>query len=163
MLLGGVSYLGLFVNGLTAALAAATAAVYLYAYTPLKKISAVNTLVGAVAGALPPVFGWSAAAGRLELGAGILFGILFFWQFPISFASPSPGFAAKTIPGGVRRAAGGSARRPARSLHALLGALALLAVSWVPVWAGRGTGAYAVLATALGAALVALGFHFHRD
>lgn len=162
LLLGGVAYLGFFVNGLTAGLAAATAAVYLYAYTPLKKISAVNTLVGAVAGALPPVFGWSAAADRLELGAGILFGILFFWQFPHFFALAwlyredysRAGFVVLPV---VQPDGRGT------SLHALLGALALLAVSWAPVWAGRGTGAYAVLATALGAALVALGFHFHRD
>jgi hypothetical protein len=89
-------------TALTAALAAATAAVYLYAYTPLKKISAVNTLVGAVAGALPPVFGWSAATGRLELGAAdplrhsLLLAIS-------AFLRPRLALPRGLFPGGVRR------------------------------------------------------------
>src|SRR6476660_3648098 len=64
----GVVYLGFACNGLTAALAAITFAVYIFAYPPLKRVSTFNTLVGAVPGALPPVIGWAAA--RDSLGAG---------------------------------------------------------------------------------------------
>ncbi len=78
----GILYLAWAVNFLTAFLAALTLSVYIYLYTPLKKVTALCTAVGAVAGALPPVMGWAAARGRLGPEAWTLFAILFFWQFP---------------------------------------------------------------------------------
>jgi protoheme IX farnesyltransferase len=84
--LAGVVYLGLACNWLSASLAAATIVIYIFAYTPLKRISTTNTLVGAIPGALPPVIGWAAATGRVDLGAWSLFAILFFWQMPHFFA-----------------------------------------------------------------------------
>jgi protoheme IX farnesyltransferase len=84
--LGGVFYLILLCNWLSAGLAAATIVIYIFAYTPLKRVSTVNTLVGAIPGALPPVVGWAAASGRLDIGAWSLFAILFFWQLPHFFA-----------------------------------------------------------------------------
>jgi protoheme IX farnesyltransferase len=84
--LGGVFYLILLCNWLSAALAATTIVIYIFAYTPLKRVSTVNTLVGAIPGALPPVVGWAAASGRLDIGAWSLFTILFFWQLPHFFA-----------------------------------------------------------------------------
>ncbi len=83
---GGAVYLGLALNPLTAWLALATAAVYLGAYTPLKRIHPLCTLVGAFPGAMPGVLGWTAARGRLDLSAFILFAIVFFWQFPHFFS-----------------------------------------------------------------------------
>lgn len=80
--LGGVALLAWQVNLLTAALALACQVVYLGVYTPLKMRSTLNTLVGAVCGAIPPMMGWSAAAGRLEAGAWVLGVILFVWQVP---------------------------------------------------------------------------------
>lgn len=82
----GVIYLTLLCNRLSAALAAATIVIYIFAYTPLKRVSTVNTLVGAIPGALPPMVGWAAATDRLEPGAWSLFAILFFWQLPHFFA-----------------------------------------------------------------------------
>jgi heme o synthase len=67
---------------LAAAVACATWASYLFAYTPLKRRTPLATLVGAVPGALPPVIGWAAARGSLDAGAFILFAILFLWQVP---------------------------------------------------------------------------------
>lgn len=84
--IAGVVYLTVFCNVLSAILAAATIAIYVLAYTPLKRVSTVNTLIGAIPGALPPVVGWVAATGHLELGAWSLFTILFFWQMPHFFA-----------------------------------------------------------------------------
>ena len=84
--IAGVSYLTIACNWLSAALAAATIVIYIFAYTPLKRISTANTLVGAIPGALPPMIGWAAASGRLEPGAWSLFAILFFWQLPHFFA-----------------------------------------------------------------------------
>lgn len=82
----GVGYLARACNWLSASLAAATIVIYIFAYTPLKRISTANTLVGAIPGALPPMIGWAAACGRLDPGAWSLFAILFVWQLPHFFA-----------------------------------------------------------------------------
>lgn len=84
--LGGSVYLAVFANPLTGLLTFLTSFVYLAAYTPLKRISPICTFVGAFPGAMPGVLGWTAARGRLEWGALILFGILFVWQFPHFFS-----------------------------------------------------------------------------
>lgn len=78
----GVGALTLAVNLLAGLLAAFTLTVYLLLYTPLKKRSALCTLVGAIPGAMPPLIGWAAARGSLELEVWLLFGILFLWQLP---------------------------------------------------------------------------------
>ena len=67
---------------LAAALTAATIAIYVLAYTPLKKITPQTTWIGAAAGAMPPLIGWAAAAGSLSPKAWALFGIQFLWQIP---------------------------------------------------------------------------------
>jgi heme o synthase len=83
---GGSIYLAVFTNPLTGLLTFLTSVVYLGAYTPLKRVSPICTFVGAFPGAMPGVLGWTAARGRLELGALILFAILFAWQFPHFFS-----------------------------------------------------------------------------
>jgi len=80
--LGGVTYLWFAANHGTALLALATCVAYLGLYTPLKKLSPVCTFVGAFPGAMPGVLGWTAARGRLDWEAFVLFAIVFFWQFP---------------------------------------------------------------------------------
>jgi protoheme IX farnesyltransferase len=78
----GLLYLALAVNLLTSLLGAVTLASYLLVYTPLKRVTAFNTLVGAIPGALPPLMGWAAARGEITAGGWTLFAILFFWQLP---------------------------------------------------------------------------------
>jgi protoheme IX farnesyltransferase len=81
--LGGTAYLAFALPHPAAALVAAVTFVcYVAVYTPLKRLTSVNTLVGAVPGALPPVIGWAAARGRLDWEAAGLFLILFLWQVP---------------------------------------------------------------------------------
>ncbi len=80
--LGGSVYLALTTNVLTGALALGTAVTYLAFYTPLKRLSPISTFVGAFPGAMPPLLGWTAIRGKLELEAVLLFLIVFFWQFP---------------------------------------------------------------------------------
>lgn len=84
--IAGVVYLTFACNWLSALFAAATIVIYIFAYTPLKRVSTFNTLVGAIPGALPPVVGWAAASGGAGIGAWTLFSILFFWQLPHFFA-----------------------------------------------------------------------------
>ena len=79
---GGVGYLAAFVGLLVSALAAMTLASYVFVYTPLKRHTSLSTLIGAVPGALPIAGGWAAATGNLDLGAWVLFWILFLWQLP---------------------------------------------------------------------------------
>jgi heme o synthase len=78
----GLALLGAAVNGLTALLAAVTLATYVLAYTPLKRVTSLCTLVGAVPGAIPPMMGWAAARGALGREAWALFAVLFLWQLP---------------------------------------------------------------------------------
>lgn len=80
--LAGVGVLAAFVNLLTAALGLVTVLLYVGVYTPLKRMTTLNTIVGAVPGAIPPVMGWTAATGALGVPAGVLFAILFLWQLP---------------------------------------------------------------------------------
>jgi heme o synthase len=72
-----------FVAGyLACLLGVVTSVSYLLAYTPLKKRTVWATFIGAIPGAIPPMIGWTAATGKLDAGAWLLFAILFFWQFP---------------------------------------------------------------------------------
>ena len=80
--IAGALYLYFAAGALAAGLGVATCLGYLLAYTPLKKRTVWATFVGAFPGAVPPMIGWVAASGRLDLGAWLLFAILFFWQFP---------------------------------------------------------------------------------
>src|SRR5467141_978081 len=75
-------YLGSFVNLLSAVLGLTVIAGYLFLYTPLKTRTTLSTVVGAFPGAMPPLIGWAAARGQIDVGAWVLFAILFLWQFP---------------------------------------------------------------------------------
>ena len=84
--LGGVALLVWKVNLLSGFIVLLTAFLYVLVYTPLKRVSWLNTSIGAIPGALPPVAGWAAATGRLDWGAWVLFLILFAWQHPHFYA-----------------------------------------------------------------------------
>lgn len=78
----GVMVLALGANPLAAAIGLAVVVIYIAVYTPLKKVTQLNTLVGAVPGSLPPVLGWAAATGHLDREALSLFLIMYIWQLP---------------------------------------------------------------------------------
>ena len=78
---GGL-WLAIFANLLASLIALLTLATYLFFYTPLKRRTALCTLVGAFPGAAPPLIGCAAAAGRITSEAWLLYAILFLWQFP---------------------------------------------------------------------------------
>lgn len=78
----GIVYLYFTVNMLTSVLAFLTWSGYLFIYTPMKRLTSLNTVIGAIPGALPALGGWAAASNSLDAGAWILFAIMFFWQFP---------------------------------------------------------------------------------
>lgn len=158
---GGTLLLAATVNLLTALLGAASAALYVLVYTPLKRRSPVSTLVGAVPGAIPPVMGWTAARGALAPEAALLFAILFFWQIPHFLAIAwlfredyaRAGFPMLSVvdPGGSSTAR-----------HAVLGVVALLAASVAPAAVGLAGALYAGVALLLGAAFLAVAARFAR-
>ncbi|MGH9442324.1 MAG: heme o synthase [Thermoanaerobaculia bacterium] len=78
----GILQLLLAVNAVAAALAASSLILYVLVYTPLKRVTSLATVVGAIPGAIPPMIGWAAGTGGLEPGAWVLFTILFLWQMP---------------------------------------------------------------------------------
>ncbi len=86
LILVGLCILILWVNLLTAFLSLLTAFLYVLVYTPMKKLSWLNTTIGAIPGAIPPMGGWAAATGQLDLGAWVLFLIMFLWQHPHFYA-----------------------------------------------------------------------------
>ncbi len=82
MLILGQFILLKYVNFISALLAFVAFVIYVFIYTPLKRMTPLCTFVGAIPGAIPPAIGWTAVRGQIELGAIILFGIQFLWQFP---------------------------------------------------------------------------------
>jgi protoheme IX farnesyltransferase len=151
--LGGSLYLGLTTNWLTGALALLTATVYLAIYTPLKQISPVCTTIGAFPGAMPGVLGWTAARGRLDLEALVLFAIVFFWQFPHFFAIAWM-YKDDYARGGVRMmpVVETDGRRTSRRI--LFYSIALIPVSLLPFFVGMSGIPYAASAILLGLALL---------
>lgn len=78
----GISLLWIFTNPLTTALGILSMLLYVFAYTPLKRVGPIAVFVGAIPGAMPPLLGWTAATGAITYEALIIFGIQFIWQFP---------------------------------------------------------------------------------
>src|SRR3984893_15834319 len=135
MALGGALYLSLALNPLTGLLSVATAVVYLGAYTPLKKIHPICTLVGAFPGAMPGVLGWTAARGRLEWGALVMFAIVFFWQFP-HFYSIAWLYRQDYEDGGIRMLPVVESDGKSTGRQILIYSLALIPISLLPAFLG---------------------------
>lgn len=152
LLLGGALYLGLALNMLTALLALATAAIYLGAYTPLKRVHPICTFVGAFPGAMPGVLGWTSTRGQLEWGALVMFAIVFFWQFP-HFFSIAWLYREDYENGGVRMlpVVESDGRSTARQI--LFYSIGLVPITLLPTFLGFSGRAYFVSALVLGLAL----------
>jgi protoheme IX farnesyltransferase len=127
----GVACLALFVNWLSAALAAATILFYILVYTPLKRITSLNTIVGAVPGALPPLIGWTAARGSINAEGLTLFALLFLWQMP-HFLAIAWLYREDYAQAGFRMLSEGDDAGLVTGRQAVIYALALLAVSLLP-------------------------------
>jgi heme o synthase len=124
----GSIYLAISVNLLASALAALTLLTYLFLYTPLKRKTPLCVVVGAFPGAMPPLIGWAAASGRLNIEAGILYAMLFLWQFP-HFMAIAWMYREDYDRAGYLVLPKGNARVPFVTLETLLPLLALVAVS----------------------------------
>jgi len=156
MMLGGAVYLGLALNPLTAWLALATSAVYLGAYTPLKKVHPICTFVGAFPGAMPGVLGWTAARAQLDWGALVMFAIVFFWQFP-HFYSIAWLYRQDYEDGGIRMLPVVEPDGKSTGRQILIYSLALIPISLVPAYLGMAGKLYFAGALVLGIALFYVG------
>jgi protoheme IX farnesyltransferase len=161
----GVMWLWLTTNWLSAVLAGATIAIYLFLYTPLKRRTSACTLVGAVSGALPPMIGWTAAQGPdLGIGAGgwILFGILFTWQMP-HFLAIAWMYRDEYAQAGFVMLKREDASGCVTGFISLMFALALAAVSVAAYYSGMAGRVYLLGALVLNAGLVGLAVRFFLD
>jgi protoheme IX farnesyltransferase len=159
---GGVIYLAVAVNSLSALLAAATIIIYLFAYTPLKRISTANTLVGAIPGALPPLIGWAAARNDLAFPAWSLFAILFFWQLPHFFAIGWM-YREDYARAGFVMLSGRDLKGARTGRQSIFFTVLLLVASVTPVWFGMVSLLYLPIALSLGGLFLALAFRFQTQ
>ncbi|MBV9264787.1 MAG: protoheme IX farnesyltransferase, partial [Acidobacteriaceae bacterium] len=158
---GGVE-LGFGVNWLSSALGILTLLLYLFLYTPLKQKTWWSTTVGAFPGAMPPLIGYAAAAGRLTAEAWVLYAILFLWQFPHFYAiawmyrEDYSRAGIKMLP--VVEPDGESTAR-----QILLYSVLLIPISLLPNWLGMTGVVYTVGATALGGLFLYSGIRVAMD
>jgi len=126
----GSVYLAVAVNPLSSVLAILTLLSYLFVYTPLKQKTPLCVLVGAFPGAMPPLIGWAGASGRLNVEAGILYAIVFLWQFP-HFMAIAWMYREDYDRAGYLVMPKGNQRIPFVMLQTLLPLVALIAISMV--------------------------------
>ena len=152
LIFGGSLYLALTTNLITGTLTLLTAVAYVAIYTPLKRITTLNTFIGAFPGALPPLLGWTAARGLIEWPAVALFAILFVWQFP-HFMAIGWMYRADYAKAGIRLTATGkdaSEAARASAVQALFYAVLMIPVSLWPTYLHTTGLPYAVVASLLG-------------
>jgi protoheme IX farnesyltransferase len=159
--IAGVTYLAFACNALAASLAALTIVLYIFAYTPLKKISTANTLVGAIPGAIPPMIGWAAARGDLGAGAWSLFAILFLWQMPHFFALAWM-YRQDYARAGFRMMSNDDETGVRCASQSVLFCILLLIVAGLPGYVGVTNPIYVPIAIALGGWFTAMAMRFHR-
>ena len=152
----GSVYLFQFTNTLTGGLSVLTIILYLFVYTPSKRVSTWNTVIGSIPGALPPLGGWAASTGNLTAPAWILFGILFFWQIP-HFMAIAILYANDYKEGGFKMMPGEYTNSSRTNYHILFFTIALIGTS-IGLYTLKVAGIiYAVGAAVLGLGLLAVG------
>ncbi len=157
--------LAVLVSGATvlaAALAAFVILLYVLVYTPLKPRTPLNTVVGAVCGAVPPMIGWAAATGRLDLGAWILGGVLFVWQIP-HFLALAWMYRDDYARGGFRMLPAVDPSGVVTGRMSVVWALALLPITASATWIGITGASFLVASQLLGAAFVWTAWSFLRE
>ena len=158
----GLAQLWAGANGLAAAVAATTLLTYTLAYTPLKRVTSLSTIVGAVPGALPPVIGWAAATGGVSIEAWVLFAIVFFWQMPHVLAV-SWLYREDYERGGIRVLPVVEPQGRSTAFQMVNYAAALVPVSLMPAVVGLSGRIYLAGAVVLGVSALVLAVRFARQ
>jgi heme o synthase len=158
----GLAELAWFVNVPAALLSALTLFIYAFVYTPLKRVSEINTLVGAIPGALPPLIGAVAVRGDFNVEGWTLFAILAVWQLPHFYAIAWM-YQDDYRAAGLRMVSVSDPTGARTGNHAVASALILLPVSLLPAWIGHSGLFYAVIAAALSLTFIAAAIRFARQ
>jgi heme o synthase len=157
----GVLYLAIVCNGLSAALAAITIAIYIFAYTPLKRASTANTAVGAIPGAIPPIVGWAAARGSIGAGAWSLFAIIFLWQLPHFFAIAWM-YREDYLRAGFRMISSDDLSGERSASQSVFFCILLLVIAGLPAFLGIANFVYLAIELLLGGLFTAVAMRFLR-
>jgi len=157
--LAGLGYMLLAAGALPSLLALVTLIGYLCLYTPLKRITPLCTLVGAIPGALPPLIGWAAARGHLASEAWVLFFIVFFWQLP-HFMSIAWMYRDDYDRAGYLVLPDSRMRARFATVQTLLPLVGLLLVSLLPIRTGEPNLLYSMGALSLGLGFLYFGAQF---
>ncbi|PYJ46590.1 MAG: protoheme IX farnesyltransferase [Verrucomicrobia bacterium] len=157
----GVIYLAIVCNALSAALTAITIAIYIFAYTPLKRASTANTAVGAIPGAIPPMIGWAAARGSIGAGAWSLFAIIFLWQLPHFFAIAWM-YREDYSRAGFRMISSDDRSGERSASQSVFFCILLLVIAGLPAFLGITTLVYLAAELVLGGLFVAVAMRFLR-
>jgi protoheme IX farnesyltransferase len=157
----GLAELAWFVNGLTALVAIVTLVVYVIVYTPLKRLTPLNTLVGAVPGALPALLGATASTGRIEAAGISLFALLAAWQLPHFYAIAYM-YRDDYERAGLRMVSVDDPVGRRTALHAVVSGIVLLPVSLLPVFIARSSIFYGVVAAFLSLVFLSFAVRFAR-
>ena len=158
----GLLQLAFGANLIAAGVAAVTLGSYALVYTPLKRVTSLATVVGAVPGALPPVIGWAAATGTLAIEAWVLFAVVFFWQMPHVLAV-SWLYREDYERGGIRVLPVEEPDGRSTAAQIVNYTAALVPVSLLPTAVGLAGRTYLVGAVLLGAVSLVLAVRFARD
>jgi protoheme IX farnesyltransferase len=158
----GIVELAVGSNWLAAAVALVTIVSYALIYTPLKRVTSLATVIGAVPGALPPVIGWAAARGSLGLEAWVLFAIVFFWQMPHVLAV-SWLYREDYARGGIRVLPVEDPDGRSTAFQMVNYSAALVPVSLLPTIIGLAGRVYLAGAIVLSIALLGLAIRFARS
>ncbi len=160
--IAGILELGFGANWLAATVALITLASYALVYTPLKRVTSLATIIGAVPGALPPVIGWAASRGSVGLEAWVLFAIVFVWQMPHVLAV-SWLYREDYARGGIRVLPVEDPNGRSTAFQMVNYAAALVPVSLMPTVVGIAGRAYLAGAIILSIALLAMTIRFARN
>ncbi|MEO8615365.1 MAG: heme o synthase [Luteolibacter sp.] len=158
----GIIHLAVQVGNLAAYLTAATVAIYVFVYTPLKRVSSANTLIGAIPGAIPPVIGWVGAGGSIGWEAWFLFGLLFFWQLP-HFIAINWLCRDEYESVGYKMWSNGDLTGKKSGLLSAMFALCLAVFSLMPAFLGFANLLWTILGPLLAFMMMALALKFSRD
>jgi protoheme IX farnesyltransferase len=160
--IGGLLVMAIFVNVMTALLCLISLMLYGFVYTPMKRLSPIAVLIGAIPGAMPPLIGWVAMTGQITVEGLILFGIQFMWQFPHFWA------IAWVLDDDYKRAGfkllpSGGGRDVRTALQIMIYTLMLIPLGLLPYQFGMTGITSAIIATVSGTLFLMSTFHLMRE
>jgi len=158
----GIIHLSASVGHLAAYLAATTVAVYVFVYTPMKRASSTNTLVGAIPGAIPPMIGWAGAGGSMGLEAWFLFGLMFLWQLP-HFVAINWLCREEYEEAGYKMWSNGDVSGRKSGILSAIFAVMLAAFSLLPMMTGFANLLWLIVGPLLGFLMAGLALKFSKD